>query len=142
MTDYVVLPLAVSFMCQVFKLLMNYKKNKRWDFQLLTSLGGMPSSHSASVSCLSTIVGLKNGFNSPLFGISFFFSLIVMYDAAGLRRSIGEQAKVLNKLIEEYSAIKKLREERLRELLGHTPFEVFVGALIGILVAILYFYLL
>ena len=96
----------------------------------------MPSSHAASVSALSTSVGIQNGFNSLLFGVTLYFSLIVMYDAAGLRRAAGRQAIILNRLIDEHFAHPEKETQRLMELLGHTPFEVFVGASIGILSAL------
>ena len=91
----------------------------------------MPSSHAASVSALTTAVGLQEGFRSIVFGITLFFSLIVMYDAAGLRRAAGRHAAVLNRLIEEHFRDQS-GTQRLMELLGHTPLEVLIGALIGV----------
>ena len=91
----------------------------------------MPSSHAASVAALSTAVGLQEGFRSTMFGVTLFFSLIVMYDAAGLRRAAGRQAAVLNRLIEEHFE-DHTGTQRLMELLGHTPLEVFMGALLGV----------
>ena len=98
----------------------------------------MPSSHAASVSALTTMVGLSNGFRSSLFGVTLFFSLIVMYDAAGLRRAAGRQAAVLNRLIEEHFEHPEAGAQRLMELLGHTPLEVLVGALLGVASALLW----
>ncbi len=95
----------------------------------------MPSSHAASVAALSTCVGLNEGFRSSLFGATLFFSLIVMYDAAGLRRAAGRHASVLNRLIEEHFQDQK-DTQRLMELLGHTPLEVLVGALLGVATAL------
>jgi len=97
----------------------------------------MPSSHAASVSALTTMVGLEEGFRSTLFGVTLFFSLIVMYDAAGLRRAAGRHAMVLNRLIDEHLDPGE-GGQRLMELLGHTPFEVLVGALLGVSSAILW----
>jgi len=99
--------------------------------------GGMPSSHSAFVAGLTTAVGLVEGFDSTSFAICFVFSMIVMYDAAGLRRAAGKQASILNKLIDELIHTGELKQARLKELLGHTPYEVFAGAFLGILVAFL-----
>ena len=98
----------------------------------------MPSSHAASVSALTTLVGLSQGFRSPIFGVTLFFSLIVMYDAAGLRRAAGRQAAVLNRLMEEHFAHPEAGAQRLMELLGHTPFEVLVGAVLGVASALLW----
>ena len=98
----------------------------------------MPSSHSAAVAALSTAVGLQEGFNSVLFGVTLYFSLIVMYDAAGLRRAAGKQAAVLNRLIDSHFKHSESDTQRLMELLGHTPFEVFVGGSIGVLSALLW----
>jgi acid phosphatase family membrane protein YuiD len=98
----------------------------------------MPSSHAASVSALTTMIGLNDGFRSGLFCVTLFFSLIVMYDAAGLRRAAGRQAVVLNRLIEEHFAHPEAGAQRLMELLGHTPFEVLVGALLGVASALLW----
>ena len=98
----------------------------------------MPSSHSASVAALSTAVGLQEGFTSALFGVTLYFSLIVMYDAAGLRRNAGKQASVLNRLIERHFKDPEHEAQKLMELLGHTPFEVFVGASLGIFTALIW----
>src|SRR5262249_8797083 len=100
--------------------------------------GGMPSSHSASVAALSTAVGLHQGFNTPLFGVTLYFSLIVMYDAAGLRRAAGRQATLLNRLIQEDWEHRDAEAHRLMELLGHSPLEVFVGAVLGVASAVLW----
>lgn len=95
----------------------------------------MPSSHSAFVTSLATGVGLVEGFDSTLFALAAVFALIVMYDAAGVRRAAGKQARVLNAIIEDLNR-RELHPERLRELLGHTPVEVVAGARLGVLVAI------
>jgi acid phosphatase family membrane protein YuiD len=94
-------------------------------------MGGLPSAHSASVSALTVLVGLSEGFSSPLFGITAFFSIIVMYDAAGIRRAAGEQAKVINAILEELLSGHPISQNKLGELLGHTPFEVLTGAIMG-----------
>jgi acid phosphatase family membrane protein YuiD len=99
----------------------------------------MPSSHAASVAALSTCVGLSEGFDSVLFNVVVFFSLIVMYDAAGLRRAAGRQATLLNRILHEHIQLPGPPQDRLRELLGHTPLEVLVGAVIGVLFSIALF---
>ena len=94
----------------------------------------MPSSHSAVVCSLSTLIGRDLGFDSAIFGLSVIMSLVVMYDAAGVRRAAGKQAKILNKLVNTPGLATETVQEKLVEVLGHTPVEVFVGALIGIAV--------
>jgi len=101
--------------------------------------GGMPSSHAAAVAALSTAVGLENGFRSLLFGVTLYFSLVVMYDAAGLRRAAGRQAAILNRLIDEHFRFPDRQTNKLMELLGHTPLEVLVGALLGVASALIWY---
>jgi acid phosphatase family membrane protein YuiD len=125
------LALSIGFLIQGYKGIRAYLSSRRWNLRTFVATGGMPSSHAASVSALTTAVGLQEGFRSILFGITLFFSLIVMYDAAGLRRAAGRHAAVLNRLIEEHFRDQS-GTQRLMELLGHTPLEVLVGALIGV----------
>lgn len=132
------LALLTGFAVQGFKGFAAYFATRRWDLQRFVATGGMPSAHAASVAALSTSVGLAEGFRSTLFGAALFFSLIVMYDAAGLRRAAGRQAVILNRLIEEHFRHPEEKAQKLFELLGHTPFEVLVGAVIGIGVALFY----
>lgn len=109
---------------------------RRVDITRLTGTGGMPSSHAASVAALSTAVGLEEGWGSPVFGVAAFFSLIVMYDAAGIRRAAGRQARILNRMIDDLKAHHVIEGERLIELLGHTPLEVLTGTAYGIALAL------
>jgi uncharacterized protein len=125
-----------SLSAQILKLIINYINHRKLDFRILFSTGGMPSSHSASVMSLSMAVGFEEGFKSNLFAICLFFSFIVMYDAAGIRRAAGKQAEILNKIIEDLYAGKRA-DEKLKELLGHTPIEVLIGAIWGIIVALI-----
>jgi hypothetical protein len=125
------LALSVGFLLQGYKGFRAFFDTGRWNLRRFVETGGMPSSHAASVAALSTSVGLNEGFRSTLFGATLFFSLIVMYDAAGLRRAAGRQAAVLNRLIEEHFE-DHAGTQRLMELLGHTPLEVLVGALLGV----------
>lgn len=131
-----IIPIVAWITVQMFKFVTEIIKNKKINIRRLIESGGMPSSHSAVVTSLMTTVGMKEGFESTLFAISFVFSIIVMYDAAGVRRAAGKQAKILNQLI--YSNQLHINtNEKLKELLGHTPVEVFIGAIYGILLAIL-----
>ncbi len=134
---YFVVPLLTGFLAQTFKFFLYWIIRKKADFRWFFYTGGMPSAHSASVMALSTIVGKNRGFDSAIFGVTLYFSLIVMYDAAGLRRAAGMQARVINRMVEELKIAHRIKEERLREFLGHTPFEVFVGAILGILLGVL-----
>ena len=113
----------------------------RWNFRRFVETGGMPSSHAASVAALSTSVALHEGIRSPLFGVTLYFSAVVMYDAAGLRRAAGRQAVILNRLIDEHFAHSDRDTQKLMELLGHTPFEVFVGAVLGAAAALLWYWI-
>ena len=117
---------------QLYKGLFAWIHHGRPNFRRFVETGGMPSSHAAGVAALTTSVALTEGVRSPLFGVSLYFSMIVMYDAAGLRRAAGRQAVILNRLIAQHWAHPEADAHRLMELLGHTPLEVFVGALLGV----------
>ncbi|HVP37742.1 MAG TPA: divergent PAP2 family protein [Candidatus Saccharimonadales bacterium] len=133
---------SIGVLVQVFKFVASSVAKRRLDFRRLFATGGMPSSHSAGVAALSTAVGLREGFGSVLFAVTVYFSLIVMYDAAGLRRAAGRQATLLNRLIDShYRHDKHLVEMRLLELLGHTPLEVLAGALVGVGFTLVWFLL-
>lgn len=126
------------FAAQLLKVIFVLIKNKKFDFYRFVGSGGMPSSHSSFVTSLATGVGLTEGFASPIFAVSVVLALVVMYDAAGVRRAAGQQAKILNKLVEEWQTDKPdTRNKRLKELLGHTPAEVFAGAALGIVIGVL-----
>jgi acid phosphatase family membrane protein YuiD len=129
-----------AFAAQFLKMVFYYSHNKKVNFKVFTETGGMPSSHSSFVVALSTSVGIINGFNSVEFAIALGFAFVVMYDAAGLRRSAGKMAVVLNKIVDEVYSDKTERHtsERLIELLGHTPIEVIMGALLGVVVSFFY----
>lgn len=112
--------------------------DRRIDFSRFVGSGGMPSSHSSFVTGLATSIGIVSGFSSAEFSISAVLALIVMYDAAGVRRAAGEQAKILNQLVEElWNQDFKSSEVHLKELLGHTPIQVFAGAVLGISIAMI-----
>ena len=133
---YVAPPLIAWTVAQVLKLITLSVRERRVDFRALATMGGMPSSHSAMVCALTATVGRINGTGSAAFAVALIFSLVVMYDAAGVRRAAGRQAMVLNRLVEDLFAQRGTAEERLRELLGHTPIEVLAGAVLGIVVGV------
>ncbi len=123
-----------SLVAQIIKLFLVRAVTGRWEFGRLLETGGMPSSHSALVCGLATGIGIQYGFNSPYFSIAAVFASIVMYDATGIRRAAGTHAALLNDLVEELQAVMRdgFAPKPLKELLGHTYFEVAVGALLGI----------
>lgn len=128
------------FVAQAAKVLLVLFKQSRLDFRRFVGSGGMPSSHSAFVMALATCMGLHDGFDSPVFAFALVFALVTMYDAAGVRHAAGKQAEILNKIVDEmFLHDRNLRDKRLKELLGHTPKEVLVGALLGIFLAVLFY---
>ena len=130
--------LLAVLIAQLIKIFTFYFKTKELNFEYLSTTGGMPSSHSAGVCALSTSVGLIDGFDSLLFAVSGGYALVVMHDAAGVRKKAQDMAKLLNKIIRDfYTTDIKTKSAQLKELLGHTPKEVFVGLVLGIVVAIL-----
>lgn len=135
---YVYIPFLVWFGIQLFKVIWDLIETKKFNFKRIMGAGGMPSSHSAVVVCLAVLVGKSEGFNSPMFAIALIFSLVVMYDAAGIRRAAGKQATLLNKIIETPGLTGVQVSERLVEVLGHTPIQVIVGAIIGFIVGMIF----
>ena len=121
---------------QLSKPLIHYVQSRRVNLRYFVTAGGMPSSHSAVVVALATRVGMDSGLSSTTFAIAAVFASVVMYDAAGVRRAVSLQARVLNRMLTEMFEAQHFNEQRLRELIGHTPFEVFVGALLGALSAV------
>jgi hypothetical protein len=137
-TGYEVIFTAFSaiLIAQIIKSIVFLIVKRKLDLRLFTTTGGMPSSHSAGVMGLSTAVGLINGFHSIDFAIALGFACIVMYDAAGVRRAAGKQAACLNRIIMDvYKQDLAEAGGKLKELLGHTPMQVFVGALYGVIYA-------
>ncbi|MBT2627056.1 divergent PAP2 family protein [Bacillus sp. ISL-32] len=146
--------LAAIVFAQVVKVPIQFIVSRRLDWSLVTSTGGMPSSHSAAVTALSTGVALEHGLGSSLFAVSAIFAVITMFDATGVRRHAGEQATVINKLVIDFNrfvseakdfqkAEEKEKQKKLKELLGHQPIEVFFGGLTGILLTLIlnYFFM-
>lgn len=123
------------FIAQVLKVIITVLKYKKLDFSRLVGSGGMPSSHSSFVMALSVGIGKVIGFDTPMFAFSIVFAFVVMYDASGVRRAAGKQAKILNKIMDEMKHFQFNLDGNLKELLGHTPIEVFAGAILGIVIA-------
>lgn len=131
--EVIVVSFSSGLIAQLIKMLSYVLYYKQLNFRLLVQTGGMPSSHSSIMSAMATSVGLVSGFSSVEFAISLGIALVVMYDAAGVRQAAGKMAGILNRMTEDFYRHQPERiPDRLRELLGHTPFEVFVGALFGI----------
>ena len=122
---------------QILKVVVSGILLRKINLQLILSSGGFPSSHSATVSALALGIGKYYGWDSPIFAVSAVFGMIVLYDAAGVRRAAGKQAEVLNRLVERLHPSLHLDQDRLKELIGHTPFEVFGGVSVGIIVGLL-----
>ena len=133
----VYIPFLLWFVIQTFKVLTELIVNKRLDVKRIIGAGGMPSSHSAVVCSLATCVGKEYGFGSGIFAIAMVMAFVVMYDAAGVRRAAGKQARILNKILETPGLTTVEVQEKLVEVLGHTPVQVFVGAILGIVVGAL-----
>ena len=134
---YLYVPFLLWLCIQIFKVIYDLVTTKKFNFKRIIGAGGMPSSHSAVVTCLATLVGKAEGTDSIMFAMATIFALVVMYDAAGVRRAAGKQAHLLNKIIETPGLTGVEVQERLVEVLGHTPLQVIVGATLGIVVGIL-----
>src|SRR5512136_1573121 len=117
--------LAACLLAQVLKVTIELVKNGKVSVRILVTAGGMPSAHSAFVTSLATGVGQTLGWETPEFALAAIFAIIVMYDAAGVRQAAGKQARILNQIIDElFQEHPEFNEDRLKELLGHTPFQV------------------
>ncbi len=129
---YIYVPFFLWFGIQLFKLIYDLCTTKKFNFKRIMGAGGMPSSHSAVVAGIATLIGKYEGVGTPIFALALIVAFVVMYDACGIRRAAGKQAVLLNKLIETPGLTGMQVSERLVEVLGHTPVQVFVGALIGV----------
>ena len=134
---YIYIPFLLWFGIQLFKLIYDLVTTKKFNFKRIMGAGGMPSSHSAVVVGLATLIGKYEGVSSPIFALSFIVAFVVMYDACGVRRAAGKQAALLNKLVETPGLTGVQVSEKLVEVLGHTPVQVFVGALIGVIAGLI-----
>lgn len=128
--------LFACFIAQALKLLVELVKNRKLNISILVTTGGMPSAHSALVTALAAGVGQTIGWASAEFAVAMVFAIIVMYDAAGVRQAAGKQARILNQIVDElFNEHHELNQDRLKELLGHTPFQVIAGSALGITVS-------
>ena len=130
---YIIVPFVTWFGIQLFKVLYKRVHEGVWDIERILGAGGRPSSHSAIAVSLATMIGKNVGWDTPIFALSVIFSLVVMYDAAGVRRAVGKQARILNDILNNQ---KLSNAEKLQEMTGHTPIQVAAGALIGIIVGL------
>ena len=124
-------------LAQVIKVTIGVIRNRRFDFRWLLGTGGMPSSHATAAAALASSVGLETGWSSVYFALATTFAIVVMFDAQGVRRATGKQAQILNKITEDIYWKGKIQEDRLRELIGHTPVEVLIGMVLGIVIGFL-----
>lgn len=129
--------LSAWLIAQTLKVFIGVVQKRKFDFRLFVGTGGMPSSHVAGAACLATAMGLDYGFDSAYFTLAASFAIVVMFDAQGVRRATGRQARILNKITDDIYWQGKIHDGRLRELIGHTPLEVIGGFLVGVLIAIL-----
>jgi acid phosphatase family membrane protein YuiD len=131
-----IVSLISCVLAQLSKVVVELIYHGKLNFRVIFESGGMPSSHSALVTSLATDIGLRKGLESGEFAIATVFAIIVMYDAAGVRQAAGKQAKILNQMIEElFAGDHHLTEIHLKELIGHTPFQVLIGSIMGIVIA-------
>ena len=128
---------AAWLIAQSIKVALGVIRERRFNFRWFVGTGGMPSSHAAGVSALSTSIGVSYGFDSALFAVTLVFTLVVLFDAQGVRFSTGKMAEVLNKMLDDIYWKKRLDDKQLKEFLGHTPIEVFAGIALGIVVSLL-----
>jgi len=130
-----IVAVAACLIAQVLKLVFELIRHGKVTFRTLVETGGMPSAHSALVTSLAAGVGQTMGWETPAFAVAAIFAIIVMYDAAGVRQAAGKQARILNQIVDELFHEAEFREERLKELLGHTPVQVIAGCALGIAVS-------
>lgn len=135
---YIIVPFFTWVAIQIFKVIWDLVTTKKFNFKRVLGAGGMPSAHSAVVIALTTMIGRSQGTTSPMFGIALIFSLVVMYDATGVRREAGKQAHLLNEIINTPELSQVQVKEKLVEALGHTPIQVFVGALVGFIIGMIF----
>jgi len=134
--NYVLVAALIAWaIAQLLKVPIEYLQTRRLNWSLLVQAGGMPSSHSALIVSITHGIGLSVGFGTPLFALAFAMAMIVIYDATGIRRQAGKHAEMINAMINDLAAGHPLKEEQLREVLGHTPMEALGGIALGLIVA-------
>ena len=127
---------------QFLKFPLEYIFNKHWNWGIMFSSGGMPSSHSALVTAVALSIGFQNGFDTSIFALAMAMAMIIIYDAAGVRRQAGIHAERINEIMKSFIESRQFQEEDLKEMLGHTPFEVIAGVLLGFFISLTLFGLL
>jgi acid phosphatase family membrane protein YuiD len=127
---------------QFLKFPLEYIFNKRWNWGIMFSSGGMPSSHSALVTAVALSIGIQDGFDTSIFALAMAMAMIIIYDAAGVRRQAGIHAERINEIMKNFIESRHFEEEDLKEMLGHTPFEVIAGVLLGLFISLVLFGLL
>lgn len=131
--------LSAWIIAQTIKVCIGVVTQRRFDFRWFVGTGGMPSSHAAGASCLAAAVGLEYGFDGVFFALAASFAIVVMFDAQGVRRASGRQARILNRIMDDIYWQGRIKENRLRELIGHTPMEVIAGFLLGVIISLLFY---
>ena len=126
---------------QIVKVPLEYLRTRRWNWALLLRAGGMPSSHAALVAGIAIGIGLYEGYETPEFALAFALAMVVIYDATGIRRQAGKHARIINQMITDLTTGHPLKQEQLREVLGHTPMEALIGTILGIVTAQLGWYI-
>ncbi len=132
-----IVTLIAWILAQSIKVVIGVIRQRKFDFRWFVGPGGVPSSHAAGASALTTSIGLKIGFDTVPFALAAAFAIVVMFDAQNVRRAAGKQARILNKMMEDIYWQRRIKEAQLRELLGHTPVEVFLGMILGIFIAVI-----
>lgn len=128
--------MSAWFIAQTIKVFLGVVRERKFNFRWFIGTGGMPSSHAAGASALAATCGLNIGFDSAAFALAVVFAIVTMFDAQGVRRSTGQQAEILNRIMDDIYWRGKIEESRLKELIGHTPIEVIIGSIFGILIAL------
>jgi uncharacterized protein len=135
-SNHILIAAAVAWtIAQTVKVPLEFLRTRRWNWALLFRAGGMPSSHSALVTSVAHGIGLYYGFDSPAFAVAAALAVIVVYDATGIRRQAGKHAALINAMLQDLASGHHLKEEQLREVLGHTPLEALAGVLLGLAIA-------
>ncbi|HOY10900.1 MAG TPA: divergent PAP2 family protein [Candidatus Omnitrophota bacterium] len=134
-----VITLTVWALAQCIKVFLGVIRERRFNFRWFIGTGGMPSSHAAGATALATTIGMERGFDSVIFALSAVFALVTMFDAQGVRRATGQQAEILNRILEDIYWRGKIETNRLVELIGHTPIQVCIGSIIGCLMSIIFY---
>ena len=136
-----VITMVVWAIAQGIKVFVGVVREKKFNFKWFIGTGGMPSSHAAGATALAVSCGLQEGFSSVIFALAAVFAMVTMFDAQGVRRSAGQQAVILNQILEDIYLKGELENKRLLELIGHTPLQVIIGSLLGIVLAVFLYHI-